>query len=204
MWKKKQDNAFHTVKELLKSSGVLVHLDERLPYGVRAILPHQMPNGSECPIGSVSRTLSPAEKRYSQLDREVLAVIFGVKRFHQYLYGQEFEWKTDHKPLIYFFSEKGIETLASGRLQRWALALGAYCYSIHYCEGEDNVTTDAMSRLTIETTPLNPHIPSEVIHLMKYLDASPTTSAQIKTWTDHNPVLSKVREWLLSGWPWGG
>ena len=57
-----------------------------------------MPDGSESPIGSVSRTLSPAEKRYSQLDREVLAIIFGVKRFHQYLYGQEFELKTDHKP----------------------------------------------------------------------------------------------------------
>ena len=58
-----------------------------------------------------------------------------------------------------------------------------------------------MSRLPIETTPLDPPIPCEVIHLMEYLDASPTTSAQIEIWIDHNPVLSKVREWLLSGWP---
>ena len=149
----------------------------------------------------MSPTLSPAEKWYSQLGREFLAIIFGVKRFHQYLFGREFELKTDHKPLIYIFSEKVIPTLASGHVQRWALALGAYRYSIQYCEGEDNVTADAMSRLPIETTPLDPPIPCEVIHLMEYLDASPTTSAQIETWTDHDPVLSKVREWLLSGWP---
>ena len=110
--------------------------------------------------------------------------------------------KTDHKPLIYIFSEKKvIPTLASGHIQRWVLALGAYRYSFQYSEGEDNVTADAMSRLPIETAPLDPPIPCEVIHLMEYLNASPTTSAQIKTWTDHNPVLSKVREWLLSGWP---
>ena len=139
----------------------------------------------------MSRTLSPAEKRYSQLDREALAIIFGVKRFHQYLFGREFELKTDHKPLIYIYSaKKVIPTLASGHVQRWALALGAYRYSIQYCEGEDNVTADAMSRLPIETTPLDPPIPCEVIHLMEYLDAS-TTSAQIEIWIDHNPVCQK-------------
>ena len=123
------------------------------------------------------------QKRYYQLGRETLAIIFGVKRFHQYLFGREFELKTDHKPLIYFFSEKAILTLASGCVQRWAPALEAYHYSIQYCEGEDNVTEDAMSRLPIETTPLDPPIPCEVIHLMEYLDASPTTSAEIKTWS---------------------
>ena len=73
------------VKELLKSSGVLVHLHERLPlvlscdaspYGV--VLAHWMPDGLEHPIRFVSQSLSPAEKRYSQSDREALAIIFGV------------------------------------------------------------------------------------------------------------------------------
>ena len=75
------------VKELLKSSGVLVHLHERLPlvlscdaspYGVGVVLAHWMPDGLEHPIRFVSRSLSSAEKRYSQSDREALAIIFGV------------------------------------------------------------------------------------------------------------------------------
>ena len=133
VWKKPQEDAFHALKELLRSSRVLVHFNEKLPlilacdassYGLGAVLSHRMPDGSDRPIGFVSRTLSVTEKRYSQLDKEALAIIFGVRRYHQYLYGREFELKTDHKPLIYIFSaKKGIPTLASGRIQRWALIL---------------------------------------------------------------------------------
>ena len=117
VWKKPQENAFHAVKELLRSSRVLVHFNEKLPlilacdassYGLGAVLSHRMPDGSDRPIGFVSRTLSVTERRYSQLDREALAIIFGVKRYHQYLYGREFELRTDHKPLIYIFSEKRV------------------------------------------------------------------------------------------------
>ena len=211
VWKKPQENAFHRVKELLRSSRVLVHFNEKLPlilacdaspYGLGAVLSHRMPDGSDRPIGFVSRTLSVTEKRYSQLDKEALAIIFGVRRYHQYLYGREFELKTDHKPLIYIFSEKkGIPTLASGRIQRWALILGAYRYTIQHQLGKDNIVADAMSRLPIGSTPPEARIPSEVIHLMEHLDASPTTSAQIRRWTNHDPVLSKVREWILTDWP---
>ena len=79
------------VKELLKSSEVLVHLHERLPlllscdaspYVVGVVLAHRMPDSLEHTIRFVSRSLSPAEKKYSQLDREALAIIFGVQRFH--------------------------------------------------------------------------------------------------------------------------
>ena len=161
-----------------------------------------MSDGTDRPIGFVSRTLSVTEKRYSQLDKEALAIIFGVWKYHQYLYGREFELKTDHKPLIYIFSEKkGIPTLASGRIQRWALTLGAYRYTIMHQIGKDNVTADAMSRLPIRNIPPETRIPSEVIHLMEHLDASPTTSVQIRRWTNHNLVLSKVREWILTDWP---
>ena len=113
-WGNSQEKVFKTVKHLLKSSRVLVHFDDKLPiilscdaspYGVGAVLSHRMANGDEGPICFASRTLTAAESKYSQLDKEALAIVFGVKNHHQYLYGRQFELKTDHKLLTHIFSE---------------------------------------------------------------------------------------------------
>ena len=210
-WGSSQRKAFQEVKDLLLSSRVLVHFDNKLPlilscdaspYGVGAVLAHKMDNGDERPVCFASRTLTAAEQKYSQLDKEALAIVFGVKKHHQYLYGRRFELKTDHKPLIHIFSEsKATPTMASGRIQRWALTLGAYSYNIQYRKGEENSNADALSRLPQETARKDPPKPAEMIHLMEYLDSSPVSSTQIKTWTDHDPILAKVKGWILTGWP---
>ncbi|VDI15255.1 Hypothetical predicted protein [Mytilus galloprovincialis] len=144
-WEKEQEKAFIESKQLLKSASVLVHFDPKKklilacdasPYGLGAVLSHKMDDGSDKPIAYTSRTLTSAEKNYSVLEKESLAIIFGIKKFHQYLYGHPVTIITDHKPLIGLFREdKPIPTMAASRIQRWALTLAAYEYTIVYKEG---------------------------------------------------------------------
>ena len=87
-------------------------------------------NGEERPVAYVSHFLSQAEQNYAQTEREALAIVFAVQRFHQYLYGRDFTLVTDHHPLCKILGEnEGIPPLAV-RMQRWALLLSACHYKI--------------------------------------------------------------------------
>ena len=91
------------------SADVLIHFDPKLPiliecdaspYGVGAVLSHQLPQGGARPVAYASRTLTEAERNYAQFDREALAMVFGVRHFHNYVFGQQFTVFTDHRLLL--------------------------------------------------------------------------------------------------------
>ena len=151
-----------------------------------------MEDVSEMPIAYASRTLNVVEKRYSQLDKEAAAIMFGVKRFHQYLYGRKFSIVSDHKPLQYLLNEnKAVPAMASARLQRWALTLSAYHYTISYSPGEKIANSDGLSRLPLPERPEKVSLPNEVVFLLQTLQSSPISSKQIERWTDRDPVLAR-------------
>ena len=94
MWGQGQREALDKVRGLLRSSKVFVHFDDPLPLilscdaspnGLGAVLPHEMADGDERPVGFASPTLTIAEQKYSQIDKEALAVILFVNKSHQYL-----------------------------------------------------------------------------------------------------------------------
>ena len=124
------------------SSEVLTHYNPTMPirlagdasaYGIGAVIAYVFPDGSERPVAFASRTLTPSERNYAQVEKEALSLIFGVKHFHSYLYGRKFTIITDHKPLMAILGEKkGIPPLAAARLQRCAWILSAYKYEIQF------------------------------------------------------------------------
>ena len=83
--------------------------------------------GKFLPIAFASRTLTASEQNYSQLEKEALVLVFGVKKFHSYLFGRHFTLITNHKPLLSILSpKKAIPSLAAARLQHWAILMSAY------------------------------------------------------------------------------
>ena len=209
-WGNEQKEAFQEAKTQLTSSCLLVHFDpqkqvilscDASPYGVGAVLSHQMDDGSEKPVAFASRSLSPAEKKYSQLEKEGLSIIFGVKKFHDYLLGRKFLILSDHKPLQHLFSAtRPVPPLASARIQRWALTLGAYDYSLVYKPGRDHGNADTLSRLPLPESTGTVPVPGELVLLMDTLDYTPVNATQIRQWTARDPLVSQVREMVLQGW----
>ena len=89
------------------------------------------------------RSLSNVEHRYSQTEKEALAIVWSCERFHAYLYGTEFELVTDHKPLECIFSPK-CKTCA--RIERWLLRMQPYTFRVKYLPGPKNIV-GPLSRL---------------------------------------------------------
>ena len=140
---------------MLTSDTVLTHFDptKRIKlacnasaYGVGAVLSHIEQNGVERPICYASQTMTKVEQNYSQLEHKSLSIIFGISKFHDYLWGHHFVIETDYQPLVKILGEcTGILTITSSHLQRWALKLAAHTYTISFRKGVSHTNADLLS-----------------------------------------------------------
>lgn len=116
---------------------------------------YTLKDGSTKPIIHASRVLLPAEKNYSQIEKEGLAIVYAMRKFHRFIHGRFFILETDHKPLLSIFgSKKGVPTHTANRLQRWSMILLNYNFKMKHLASSKIAHADGLSRLIPNKTEL--------------------------------------------------
>ncbi|XP_055922730.1 uncharacterized protein K02A2.6-like, partial [Eupeodes corollae] len=214
IWTERQQNAFQSLKRSIVDATKLVHFRDDYPlilacdassYGIGAVLLHRYPDRTERPIAHASKTLNDAQKKYSQVEKEALSIIFGVQKFHQYVYGRRFELITDHKPLLSLFHpQKQLPVMTAHRLQRWAIILMVYEYSIRYKPTLAHGNADALSRLPAGSDQMFDNSEAcleATLELDEDISNFPLNAKLIAKMTLKDPVLKKILEFVETGWP---
>ena len=204
---------------MLQSDLLLTHYDPELDivvaadaceYGIGAVISHRFPNGMEKAIAHASRALTKAEKNYGQIEKEALALVFAVRKFHRYVYGRRFMLLTDHKPLLSIFGSKvGVSAHSANRLQRWELVLLAYDFNIEYRRSTHFGQADALSRLItsrklqedddIVIAKIEMDVNAVQSDVIRHL---PVTKEEIRRMTEEDSELKLVVEAVRTGrWP---
>ena len=186
----------------------LSHFDENLPIivatdaslnGIGGVLMHKMEDGSERPVAYVSRTLNKAERNYSVTDREALAIVFAVQKFHDYIDRRKFKILTDHQALQRIFGAEGSTSQTiSSRLIRWNGILQAYNYDIKYLDKHNNLIADTLSRLPLSCEETMEY-PEPRIRLIS--SNFPITKNILKKESEIDYTLCKIRKFINLGWP---
>ena len=152
------------------------------------------------PIAYGSRTLTSSEKHYANLERELLAISWGVQKFHTYLYGREVIVETDHKPLESIFKKQLSE--APPRLQRMFLKLTKYDLKVRYVPGKQQVLSDCLSRAPVQPTEsLSNEYDDVEVHLINQLGLDNHALVKFRSCTNSGETSQVVMEYVLTGWP---
>ena len=150
-WGEREQSSFESVKSHLARDPILRIVDfkktmyvqtDASDVGLGAAL-LQKHDGLLHPVRYMSRKLKPAEKNYSTVEREGLAVIWAIEKLRVFLYGREFILLVDHKPLTYIHNNR----FMNHRVMRWSLFLQDWSYTIESIKGVDNLLADCLSRM---------------------------------------------------------
>ena len=163
MWTNEHEKAFQKHKELAGNMATLAHFDEKLelvlttdasPVGIRACLSHKVTEGNKTflrPISYASRSFTPAERNYAQIEREGLAVHWAINYFRQFLLCRHFTLQTDCSALTKIFVPKNdLGGIARGRMNRWCVDLMEYDFTAQHIR-DKNLVCDGLKVVTAFT-----------------------------------------------------
>ena len=213
-WDSTHNQAFGAIKHLITEPPVLKYYEPTRPlvlqcdasdHGLGAAL---IQDGK--PIAFASRALTDAERNYAQIEKELLAIVYGTTRFHQYTYGRSVMVETDHKPLE-MISQKPLST-APRRLQKMMMTLQHYDLNIKYKRGSEMYLADTLSRHhlentnNVETVPPPPSTTEELANVagveeINQLLTNEATPRRLQAETTNDENLRVVKEYIHKGWP---
>ncbi|XP_060810750.1 uncharacterized protein K02A2.6-like [Amyelois transitella] len=206
-WEESAQQAFETLKQRVCSAPVLALYDVSKPVVLsvdasRDALGAVLMQGGR-PVEYASRTLTDAQRRYAQIEKELLAIVFACERFHQYVFGKkEILVESDHKPLESIFKKPLMSVPA--RLQRMMLRIQGYDLVVSYKPGKYMYIPDALSRAPL------PELYSEEVHenvlyqiqmIINNLPMSKNKLELIKKEITRDLGLKEVLNCIKYGWP---
>lgn len=205
---KEQKEAFDQLKKRLSSAETLGYFDkdaptqviaDASPVGLGAVLTQMHKDGPRI-ISYASRSLTDTETRYSQTEKEALALIWACEKFHPYIYGVPFELVTDHKPLEVIYGPK---SKPCARIERWVLRMQPYKFEVKYQPGPKNIA-DPLSRLVkkMETEAKQSSQAEEYVRFVA-VSATPNamTTREVEEASAEDEELLAVRQ-CINGKPW--
>ena len=197
-WNASYEAAFQRVKQAVVSNTTLRYFDLSLPVTIQ-VNASQVGLGAALlqgnkPVAFTSKTLTDAECRYTNIEREMLAVVFGAERFCTYVYGQSFTIESDHK-LHESISRKNLADMPAW-LQCMMLCLQGYDLTIHYCPGEEMVIPDILSQFSPWP---GPDLPLDItIH---HAHIMPGHKEAFQQALISNPEMQALADLIITCWP---
>ena len=213
-WGCAQQEAFDKVKSLLVSAPALAIYDpnattlvsaDASSYGLGAVLLQEQTTGETKPVAYISRSLTPVEERYAQIEKEALAFTWACERFSDFLIGINFCIHTDHKPLVPLFTTKRLEELPA-RVQRFRIRMLRFQFSIIHVPGKQLEIADTLSRAP-EQVPNEQDLvfQRETTAFIDFVTQSlPATEGRLKEIEQEqkkDSVCSELAQYCIQGWP---
>lgn len=207
LWTDVHENVFNNIKKKISEAPILQNFNSKLPIVVQCDASKDglgcclLQNGK--PVCFASRSLTSAEKNFSQIEKELLSIVWATRKFHYYVYGQNFTVINDHKPLESLL-KKHLHDVPSPRLQRLKLKLLKYNFEFKYLQGKFMYIADLLSRSYQECNNVDDSYMYEVIHcigLSNYLECTEEQKSLLISESTQDSELSKLRECIKNGWP---
>ena len=214
-WNTMHEKAFQEIKDRLSSAPILAHYSpekktkisaDSSSFGLGAVLLQKQEDGTMKPVFYISRSLTPTEQRYAQVEKEALAVTWACEKFASYILGlKDLTIETDHKPLLALLKTKNLDEL-SPRIQRFRMKLMRYSYQLEYIQGKNLTTADALSRAPVQSADEEDKKLEEKANLMvrqviSNLLASKQRLEEIRQNLQEDTICRKLIHYCQNGWP---